>query len=261
MSSSPQNSAGIQGLQFPEDGGSDFNAIVSIVKSILSRIATTTLVQVKAVTNDGGVAAVGFVDIQPLINQVDGDGNAVAHGTIFGVPYQRAQGGANAIILDPQVGDIGIAVFASRDIGGVIAKRAAANPGSNGRFRWSDALYIGGVLNGVPTQWVRFSNEGIEIHSPTAIKLQAPVITIECETLSIDASTSATVTTPIWTVDGNQFNTGSVVVEGGVVLESALEVAGIANFDGGANVLSIPIGPSHEHNLTGGGHTLGVKFP
>lgn len=253
MSSSPQSSAGIQGLQFPEDGGSDFNAIVAIIKSILSRVATTTLVQVKKVTNDGGVAAVGFVDIQPMINQVDGDGNAVPHGTIFGVPYQRVQGGTNAVILDPQPGDIGIAVFASRDIAGVIAKRAAANPGSNGRFRWSDALYIGGVLNGVPTQWVRFSDDGIELHSPTAINLQAPTITLDCDTLTFNATTAVDVTAPIFTIHGavnvTETLTAAVVEAPIVTVETTLTVA------------SVPIGPTHEHNLTGGGHTLGVKFP
>lgn len=255
---SPPNSPGIQGLQFPADGGSDFNAISAIFRSMLSRVATSTLVKVVKCTNEGGVSPVGFVDIQPLINQVDGDGNAVPHGVIYGCPYSRMQGGGNAIILDPKPGDIGVAVFASRDIAGVIAKRAAANPGSNGRFRWSDGLYIGGMLNGTPTQWIRFSDDGIEIVSPTQVKLEAPDVRISCATLEIAATTSASVTTPIWTVNGNQHVTGSLVVDGGVLAEDALTVVGIANFNGGANVDSKSIGPAHTHNLSGGGHTLGV---
>ena len=44
---------------------------------------------------------------QPLVNMLDGAGDATEHGTIFGLHYTRLQGGANAIILDPQVDDIG----------------------------------------------------------------------------------------------------------------------------------------------------------
>lgn len=234
------------------DGNSPFNAQAAIVKSILSRIATSTLVQVLKVTNDGGVSPVGFVDLQPLVKQVDGDGNATDQPIIHACPYSRLQGGSNAIILDPQIGDIGVVVFASRDISGVVANRGPANPGTGGSFRWSDALYIGGMLNGTPTQYVRFSEEGIEIHSPTAVKLEAPDVQINCATLEIVATTSASITTPIWTVNGNQHNTGSVIVEGGVVLESSLVVAGISSLDGGATIDGKNMGPTHEHHLSSG---------
>ncbi len=218
------------------------------------------MVEVMAVTNDGGVSPVGLVDIMPLVNQVDGDGNAVPHVTIHGCPYSRIQGGTNAVILDPQIGDTGIAVFASRDISSVIATRAQANPGSERRFDWADGMYIGGALNGVPTQYVQFSEAGVAIVSPTAIKLQAPsidlqapTITMECETLGIDASTSASVTTPTFTVNGTVVVTETVTA---AVVEAPVVAAGTT-----LTVAEIPIGGAHEHNLTGGGHTLGVKFP
>ncbi len=209
-------------------------------------------------TNDGGVSPVGFVDVQPMINQVDGDGNAVPHGIIPNVPYSRLQGGANAVILDPEVGDIGVAVFASRSIASVIANRAPSNPSGNGSFRWSDAMYVGGMLNGTPTQYMRFSAAGIEIVSPTQVKLEAPDVRISCATLEIVATTSASVTTPTWKVNGNQETTGSLVVGGGTVLNDQLTVAGLANFNGGANVDEVPIGPAHRHDLPSGGQTLGV---
>ena len=255
--SSP-NAPAIRGLLRLEDSYSEFNATAAIFRSMLSRVATSTLVQVKKVTNDGGLAPVGFVDVQPMVNQVDGDGIAVPHGIIPNVPYSRLQGGANAVILDPEVGDIGVAVFASRSIASVIANRAPSNPSGNGRFRWSDALYVGGMLNGTPTQYMRFSPAGIEIVSPMQVKLEAPDVQISCATLEIVATTSASVTTPTWTVNGDQVNTGSLVVEGGVVLQDQLAVAGLANFNGGANVDEVPMGPDHEHGLAGGGHTLGV---
>lgn len=176
---SPPSSTAIQGRQRARDGNSSFNAQIAVVKSIMSRVATSTLVKVLKVTNDGGVEPVGFVDIQPLIDQVDGDGNATKHPPIYGVPYMRAQGGTNAIILDPKVGDLGLAVFASRDISGVVANRGRAVPGRGGQFRWSDALYVGGYLNGTPAQYVQFSDEGITLFSPTKVKVVAPQTDVE----------------------------------------------------------------------------------
>lgn len=253
MSSSPVSSEGLQGIQDPEDGGSDFNAYAAIFKSLLSRVATATIVQVKKVTNNGGVAKVGFVDIQPMINQVDGDGNAVPHGVIYGCPYQRMQGGANAVILDPVVGDIGIAIFASRDIAAVIANRKPSNPGSHGRFRMSDALYIGGILNGVPTQWVRFSADGIDLTSPTAITMNAPRIAMTAPSIEMTASSAIVATTPTFTVNGTVVVTETVT--------AAQVVAPVVTAEVSLTVASVPMGQEHEHNLTGGGHTLGVKFP
>ena len=131
-----------------------------------------------ACTNEGDLSPVGFVDIMPLVNQIDGKGNPTPHVTIYNIPYLRLQGGTNALILDPQVGDIGIAVFASRDISKIKSTKAQANPGSGRSYDFADGLYLGGVLNAVPQQYVRFSSSGIEIVSPTKITLTAPDIEI-----------------------------------------------------------------------------------
>ena len=93
------------------------------------------------------------------------------------------------MILDPQVGDIGVCVFASRDISAVKAApqaaadnaasgRGGANPGSARTFNFADGLYLGGVLNGVPEQFVQFHAAGIRVFSPTKITLEAPLIEI-----------------------------------------------------------------------------------
>lgn len=142
----------------------------------MSGMATATLVQVEACTNAGGITKAGTVDVHPLVNQVDGYGNAVPHGTIYGLPYIRIQGGANAVIMDPVAGDIGIAIFASHDISSVKATGAQANPGSRRRFDWADGIYLGGLLNGVPTQYVDFASGGITLLSPTKVTIQAPDI-------------------------------------------------------------------------------------
>jgi hypothetical protein len=157
---------------------SEYNRIYFAISQAIAKVQTATLVQIMAVTNAGEVEPVGFVDIMPLVNQVDGNGNPTPHVTIYNIPYLRIQGGTNAIIIDPQVGDIGIAVFTSRDISKVKSTKAQANPGSGRMYDFADGLYLGGVLNGTPQQFVCFSTTGIEINSPTKITLTAPEIDI-----------------------------------------------------------------------------------
>ncbi|MDE2000650.1 MAG: oxidoreductase, partial [Burkholderiales bacterium] len=146
----------MSGRQDSHSFSAELSATVFLIQQMLGRVCTATLAQVKAVSNNGGVTPVGTVTIQPLVNQVDGSGNTVAHGLIYNVPYFRLQGGANAVILDPEIGDIGIAVFADHDISSVKSTKAAANPGSGRRFDMSDALYLGGFLGGAPSQYVQF---------------------------------------------------------------------------------------------------------
>ena len=180
---------GYQGALTPLAGFGDFNTLQFAFRQAAARMHTATLVQVVRCTNSGTAAAVGFVDVQPLVNMLDGSGNAVPHGVLHSLPYLRIQGGANAVIIDPQAGDIGIAVFAERDISSVKNTKAQANPGSYRVFDMADGLYLGGMLNGTPTQYVQFSSAGIGIVSPTAVQVQAP-------TVEVTATTSATVTAP-----------------------------------------------------------------
>jgi hypothetical protein len=170
--------AGYKGLASPNSGEGQYNAINFLVRQILNGVRTATLVQIVSVTNSGGVSPVGFVDVQPLVNQLDGYSNAVPHGVLHHLPYMRLQGGANAVIIDPQVGDIGIAVFADRDISSVSANKAQSNPGSFRQFDMADGMYIGGLLNGAPTQFVQFNSTGITITSPNKITLTAPAVQI-----------------------------------------------------------------------------------
>jgi len=156
-----------------------YNNIAFAIQQLLAKVQTATLVEVVDCSNDGDLSPVGTVTVKPCVNQVDSAGNPYAHTSIFNVPYLRMFGGhnGNAVILDPQPGDIGVAVFASRDISSVKNNQAAANPGSERKFDFSDCLYLGGMLNGgTPTQYIRFNSEGISIVSPSKITLQAPEI-------------------------------------------------------------------------------------
>lgn len=174
---------------------SEYNTLAFVFQQLLQKIQTATLVEVLSVTNAGGVTPVGMVSVKPLVNQMTGNRVAVPHGEIFNIPYLRLQGGANAVILDPEVGDIGMAAFCSRDISAVKNSKAAASPGSFRMFDWADGLYFGGFLNGAPTQYFRFSTAGIDVVSPTKIRLLAPEVEIQ-------ASTSVLINSPAITIEG-----------------------------------------------------------
>lgn len=160
-------------------GASKFDVLKFFFRRQLAKVRTTTIVKVLSVTNDGGVTAVGFVDVQPLVQQVDSQGNAVDLPPIYKVPYLRIQGGTNAVILDPQVGDLGIAVFGDRDLSAVKSAKQKSPPGSGRRHSLADALYLGGILNGAPTQYVQFNSDGITVLSPTAVLIKAPNVKID----------------------------------------------------------------------------------
>lgn len=174
------------------DTATEYATIQFIVQSILSRVATATLVRVESCTNSGGLSSWGTVSVQPLVSQLSGNNVAVQHGKLFRLPYLRLQGGANAVIIDPVPGDIGLAVFCARDISslkdqGNIDKAKTGTiigvpPASARQYNMADGIYIGGILNAQPVQYVRFSSTGVEIVSPTKITLQAPEIDLTAST-------------------------------------------------------------------------------
>ncbi len=227
-SPSSDNSQVPDGSLAPQSTWGEFNNLAFMVQQALAKMQTATLVRIESCTNSGGLSPVGFVDVTPLVNQLDGQGNPTPHVTIYNVPYFRLQGGANGVIIDPQKGDIGVAVFASRDISQVKTTKKQGNPGSHRQYSFADGMYLGGMLNGTPTQYIQFSAAGIKIHSPTAIILEAPDIQLNAATVEINGTTSTTVTTPTFTVNGATVLNGTVSQTGGgaATLSGSLAVTG-----------------------------------
>src|SRR5690606_18435657 len=129
------------GWQQIQDISTEYGALRFAILSMLLKMQTCTVVRVEAVSNDGDVSAAGTVNVRPLVQTAQADGTSRPHEIIYGVPYMRIQGGANAIILDPKVGDVGVAVFASRDISGVKADPSSPHgePAPSQRHHdWSD---------------------------------------------------------------------------------------------------------------------------
>lgn len=204
----------VTGLTTPSTPNFEYNYLAFIIGRLLEEVQTATLVKVISCTNAGGLAPVGTVVVQPLVFQMTGNRQSVPHDELYSVPYLRIQGGANAIIIDPEPDDIGIAVFCSRDISNIKANPAAAvaaggaTPGSFAQFDWADGLYVGGVLNGLPAQYIAMALGGIKIVSPTKITLQAPEIDLVAPVIALTASTSVTITSPAINLVGAVNQTG-----------------------------------------------------
>lgn len=158
-----------------------------------------------------------LLDCKPLPKQVSIGGKLMDYPDIVNVPYFRLQGGANAVIIDPQAGDIGIAVFASRDISGVKRTRSDAAVGSLRRMDLSDAIYIGGILNATPRQYIHFQEDGITVYSPDKITCHAPEIFVDGDNkitchapeILMEGASKITMDTPLVQITGRMQQTGA----------------------------------------------------
>jgi len=151
---------------------SEFNATSFHIEQEIAKVSTATLVKIVKAPYDkdgnpitrGAAVKIGYIDVQPLVNQIDGRGKPTPHGTIHRLSYHRYQGGNTALIVDPAVGDIGKMVVADRDTSAVRATDKQANPGSRRKFDKADGTYFGTTQGkDPPTQWIAATADGIEI--------------------------------------------------------------------------------------------------
>lgn len=152
--------AGGYGQADPADTTSGFNRTSFYIRQALARVSTAKLVKVLAVDTDAKT-----VDLQPMVNQLDGIGNSTPQPQVFAIPYLYFQCGNGAIIADPVVGDKGLAVFCDRDNSSVLATKDVANPGSYRKLDVADGVYVCALpgLNDAPEQSVTFTPSGMEL--------------------------------------------------------------------------------------------------
>jgi hypothetical protein len=133
-------------------------------RQLMSEARTGVPVKIIAV-HGGGMAGAPTVDVQILVKQQDLQGNTTSHGIIYGIPVHRQQGGGNAIINDPAVGDVGHMSISDRDISSLKANAGAeSNPGSQRTHDLADGIYMGRILNPAnPDQAVQFTETGVKI--------------------------------------------------------------------------------------------------
>jgi hypothetical protein len=197
------------GYATPEDWSSDYAAIRFMILRALARWRTCTLVQVSAV-QPGAIGPIGTVTVQPLVNMVDGQGNATQYPAIPKIPYLRIGGGRNAVICDPAQNDIGVMVVADRDISAVKNSQKTSTPGSGRRADLADGIYLGTILSTqAPVQYVQFTSTGINIVDINGNQL-------------ISSSTG-------WTLTGNLNITGQISATGDVIADSGANFVSLVN--------------------------------
>lgn len=223
------------GYMNKEDAATEFNTDQFKIESQTTHTRQMMPVRVvkvyaadgKTAATRGAVAAAGFVDLQPVISQVDGEGQKQDHGTIFHVPYHRHYGGDAAIIMDPVVGDIGTHHVADRDTSAFDDQITQGGntqtvlPGSQRRSNMSDGVYVGGVKNATPKQYISFSDNGITVtdKSGNTIVMTASGTTITDKNHNTIVMTSSGIAvTPAnntFTITGNLKVSGTVTAGSG----------------------------------------------
>jgi hypothetical protein len=214
----------------------EYNVLDFVFWSLMDNVQTATLVEIVSCTNSGADAPVGTVIVQPLVNELTGTRQAAPHGQVYNCLYARLAAGSNAIIMDPQAGDIGLMTFCSRDTTGVRANAAQANPGSFRKFDWADGVYWGAVpLNVTPSQYIQFLANAIKI-------ITAGTVTITgTSAVAVNGPTTitgATTVTGATSINGATIDLAGDITSPGVI--SGLSVAATTDVtsDGGANSLN-----------------------
>ena len=184
----------------------EYNSLIYIIKSEITKINTADLVRVIAINE-------GTIDVQPLLGSIKADGSMVETSPIYNVRFFQWQFGLNKIKAVPAIGDVGLLVCCKRDISNV----ENGNVGSFRQFSLADGIYIGGIegLNQPATQSIEFSENNLKITGTGTITVEAP-------TVNVNASTSAVVTSPSVELGGTGGKKvaldGDTVVSGDVVV-------------------------------------------
>lgn len=159
------------GFMQARDGNGGVNPLQFAIRQMLrNEVSTAKIVKVMAVD-----ATACTVDVQPMVEQVTPAGTPVPHGIIHEVPYGYEQAGNCLIQIDPVVGDIGMAVFADRDITRVKRTRQAATPQTLRAHHISDALYVRTLWSSQePAHKIVFDQKnGIAITSSVTVTVNA----------------------------------------------------------------------------------------
>ena len=147
----------IKGVAKPNDLLDSYNSLIFVINQFIKNtINTVELVRVELINEDG------TIDVIPVVKRETADGTYAENGTIPNVKYIQYQAGTNAVIVKPQVGDIGLLLINKRDIsnaqGGIVATNRMFNP--------CDGIYLGGVfgLNQNPVNFIEVNETGTHIN-------------------------------------------------------------------------------------------------
>ena len=165
-------SANTLGAAGPGSAVGDFNTLSFLIHQAIAQLHTTKLCKVVKAPYDrqgnplavGSASIIGFIDVQPLVNQMDGAGNPTPHGTVYRLSYHRYQSGTGSFITDPAVGDQGFMTVGDRD--GSVARNTndVANPGSSRVMDAADGIFLGSCQGSIaPKQYFSWLTDGWKI--------------------------------------------------------------------------------------------------
>lgn len=152
--------------KYSEMVSTDGNAQEFIFDKMLGEYAFIDLVRVIEVTGK-------TLTVQSLLLGRQDSGEGIDNLPIYNIPFLRLQRGASAVVMDPEIGDVGLMATCDKDIS--ISKKTKKDsvPPSGRMHSKIDGVYLTGVysLNQEPTQYVRFNDSGIDIKSPRAVNI------------------------------------------------------------------------------------------
>lgn len=182
---------------------SPFNANNQQIASNIQKINTVFLAKIISVSTEG-TEGTKTVTAQPLICQIDANGNALPSPKLVEIPHYRVQAGTGAFVINPHVGDIGVFVCAKRDISKI--KNGVNDPQTPASFRsfdLADAIMIATIHTETASTYIYIDPDR------GTIEIKAP------ESLTINTATKTTINTPETTINGHLTVLGGITVSGG----------------------------------------------
>ena len=161
-----------------------------IINNLIANIHTMMPVKILSVTvPPDELAPIGRCEVLPLVQQIDGSNNVYPMGKIINVPYLRVQGGSNAIVIDPQVGDVGLCGFCERDISIVKRTGELSAPDTRRKYDINSAVYMFTMMSGTPTQYIHFKSSGIDIKTTGDLNINGLIIKADGTLVTKDGDT------------------------------------------------------------------------
>ena len=230
---------------------SPFNANNQQIASNIQKINTVFLAKIISVSTEG-TEGTKTVTAQPLICQIDANGNALPSPKLVEIPHYRVQAGTGAFVINPHVGDIGVFVCAKRDISKI--KNGVNDPQTPASFRsfdLADSIMIATIHTETASTYIYIDPDSgtIEIKAPKSL-------TINTESATINASGSTSINSPETTISGHVTIKGGLSVSGGegAQVDGSLTTTG----DVVANGISLD---THRHSgVQAGGSNTGTPI-
>lgn len=142
----------VKGSKKTTSANTQVNAISFLVDQIIKdTVNTAEVVRIDSADSQSPDSTGGYGIVTPLVTQADGFDNALQATALPNMPIYRPQAGKAAIIMEPQPGDKGLAIFTKRDSSGVkTGQNDPTRPASFRNFDQADGFIINGFLGETP---------------------------------------------------------------------------------------------------------------